>query len=48
MRYELSDGTTGSTNMTKKEFTKKLQKNIHIISWKQDALHELKEVEVKK
>jgi len=34
--------------MTKKEFTKKLQKNIHIISWEQDALHELKEVEVKK
>ena len=44
MRYELSDGTTGSTNMTKKEFTKKLQKNIHIISWEQDALQKDSEV----
>jgi len=44
MKYKLNSGQSGNTNMTKKEFTKKLQKNIHIISWEQDALQKDSEV----
>ena len=34
MRYELSDGTTGSTNSFKEEFKKRLKKGISVIKWK--------------